>query len=460
MGRDRPTGQTVSAEAPGRAGRIGGALLDPVPVVLSLLAVCSIAAAWRDVDQRSSGLDFYVNWVVPQAVRQGMYQNVYSAEVAIRQSYLRRAIENNAPPRHQAAAAREALDIVGTPFLYATFALFAGEDYERDFHLYLACCLAAFVLSVFLLCRLLGYSPAAVLAVVTLCYFLEPFRSELRVLNVNILQLTMLAVFLYLQSKQHRAICTFAAGAVLGLAVMFKPTLALVPLLLLATWLINRRLKTLGWAGGGMASGAGMAFVIGGLFFGTPRCWLDFMGRLRLLLAEPFGTSIGNFGLANLIREATGLDLSPLLLGALVLAALVVIWLVRAPVEAGGSSDESAADRGRALHADFLAVALSCAIALAWSSLAWAHYFLLLLPLALYVLRPDEGLGATRNRARLVRRSAAVVGLLLISNCSMAFDSLAGPYSAAVLYNAAVIIFLSLGLWEIHALGRRRAGLG
>src|SRR5262249_10285101 len=131
--------------------------------------------------------------------------------------------------------------IVGTPFLFSTLSVWSNGDFDRDLTLFAFCCLAAYALAIFMLSRVFGFD------MITSAFFLilflvgfAAYASDVRVGGTNQLQLFAIALFLWLQRRPglYRDV---GSGIVLGLAIMFKPDVALVAVLLAVIWIANRR---------------------------------------------------------------------------------------------------------------------------------------------------------------------------------------------------------------------------
>jgi hypothetical protein len=90
----------------------------------------------------------------------------------------------------------------------------------------------------------LGHSAAALLGgAALLLAWGEPLASEIRVGNVNQLQLGGVALFALARRLPAPAARELVSGALLGALVAFKPTLALAPLLLLWTLALDGRTR-------------------------------------------------------------------------------------------------------------------------------------------------------------------------------------------------------------------------
>ena len=449
----------LSSVAPGR-GKRPACWTDPVLWAGLLLTTYALANAW-DYGREYMGLDFYQQeWIVPRAVVEFGIRDIYSdtGRQRMEQAFRAKALDEEVGPLHRRVAqcihtsGRKQIDVTGTPLLYTVFRLFAGGDYDRDFRAYLTFCVGGFAVGVVLLCRALGYSIAATLVVLPLLTFLEPFRSELRALNVNCFQLLTLAAILYLRRWSHWRAASAASGIVLGLAIMFKPTVAMALVFLLMAWLINRRLRRQLWACCGVAAGLAAGFVVSSAFLDSWTIWFDFVGRFGAMFREPWNFPEGNYSLASLVRFLNGKQITWELLAGLCAAAMVCLWLGRRRGPVPPASDP--ADRARALREDFLAVGLACAVTLAASQLTWLHYYLLLLPLVLYVLRPSPP-AAESPRAPAARPFLAAAALLVMSDWPRpALSRLVPADAIGAYFCAALAVILLLGLWEAVELRR------
>jgi hypothetical protein len=345
---------------------------------------------------RGPGVDYYQFWIVGRARSGSQPLDIYSARDRLRMADLGRALARSAQPPSErltdcARARGPMLHTFSTPWLYAAVNALAPADYDRAYDRFTDVCLGALVFAVPAMGLLLGYSAAeALLFASAVLFWSEPVTSDLRVGNVNELQLAGVALFLLAcRGRGDRPWTDLAAGIVLGLLVAFKPTLATVPFLLAVSWAIDRRWGTLLRRGAGAVAGAGLAFCAGCWFLGSPAAWWDWGKALSGLdTVSDVSVQAGNYSLARVISEAVGgpagrgADSAPVLVAAA--AVLTGVALARTRPAAG------TAGRGRAarFERDFLVTALSCALSVVSLPLVWLHYYVLLVPLLLYVLRP------------------------------------------------------------------------
>ena len=103
--------------------------------------------------------------------------------------------------------------MTATPFLYWFIGLLAIGDYETDLMVWHTLSLVLMVTAVLLLCRLMGYPPAASLALLLpLLVWFDPLHSDLRVGNVNCFQLGMLGLIMLLLGRDSENRFVFAAA--------------------------------------------------------------------------------------------------------------------------------------------------------------------------------------------------------------------------------------------------------
>ena len=415
----RRMGRSPSTAAQGRAAVLLGSLsADPTRLLAVLVLLLAVIQGFA-FGSRFAGIDFYQFWVVGQAVREPGVGDVYSNAEGQRlgQLFLERAaaeagppVTGQAPPRRLlAASARQVLEAYSTPWLYTLFGALSSGNFDRDQGRFQALSLAAQVAALLLIARLLGFSwTAAAMATVVFTAWFAPTTSEIRVGNVNRLQLGLLALVLLLRARDRRW-CRLAAGVALGMAVAFKPNLGYAAVTLLGGTAVLGRWRTLIDLAAGTAAGMLVAFGLSSWLFGTPRAWLSWLEHVTLLLGAHDRTlAAGNFALSRVLDERFGVSVGGVLSVPLLALALAVAWRARAA--SGCESDSSHASRPLLdeLCLDVLLVSLGAAASLLGSPLAWLHYFVLVTPLALWLLRPLPA--ATDAGRRAVAHAATHAG--------------------------------------------------
>jgi hypothetical protein len=144
------------------------------------------------------------------------------------------------------------------------------------------------------------------------------------------------------------------------------------------------------------------------------------------------------------LLEACGADLSWMILAVSGLAFIVVAWLGRQKGESLVDESAPAGDRSETAQL-ILAVGIGAAIAVLGARLTWLHYYFLMLPLLVYVLRPLPQ--QMRPVAALVHRLSGVIVLLAMSN--LVVVAVYSTTAHAWVLSAGATMLLALGLWDL-----------
>jgi hypothetical protein len=278
------------------------------------------------------------------------------------------------------------------------------------------------------------------LALLTLFLCSDPLSSDSRVANVNTLQLAGVAAYLWLLRGAPSNAREVSAGALLALLILLKPTLALGVVFLAVGWIADRRWRTLRVQGVAFACTTAIAVALSSAFLRSERAWLDWLAAL-LGLERDADTSvaIGNYSITRAASELGAPNSSAFLLIGLATATALLTW--RSARRSGRAPNPS--------ERDFLALALGCAISVVALRLVWLHYYLLLVPLVVYLFR-----------RRAVRGfELAAIGLATVCVLGGPLDVLlpeAGPYAQALPYMLGALVLLAFGLAEV---GRSAARL-
>lgn len=418
-------------------------------LALALLLVCVTAArAWAEA-RPTAGMDYYQFWVIGQAVQRGETADIYSdgERERLGRMYFERALRDagdseeaqRASRRLQAAAQRQTLQTYSTPWLYALFGVCSSGDYERDLSRFQLVSLLALVAGILALARLLGYALAeSLLAAGVLLAAFWPVQSDASVGNVNRLQLALLAGFLWLQRSPRTAL-QIAAGALLGLTVAMKPNLACVPLLLLVWYALARQTRRLAVHAGGLALGGLLALLGSAAFFGSLSPWFTWLGELpRLFAGSEHTVDWGNYAIPQLAREALGWNVG--LPWTLLVIGAAVLVVVRHARRMPGSGTTGAA------RAEYPVLAIGCVATLLASGLTWLHYYLLALPLCLWLLRPLDPARADRGPAVY---ALTIGGMLILAFWPLHVLLQPDPTATAALYGVGTLLLFGLGLREL-----------
>ncbi|MEM7205824.1 MAG: hypothetical protein AAF628_36560 [Planctomycetota bacterium] len=391
----------------------------------ALTAAAVLLAAWaaRDAwarNDRAMCYDYYQAWVIGTAVRVGDAPDPYTAATSARLDPLYDdkawAYAGTDPETQRRSrrlhAAHVTTEIVpaSSPWLYTVFGLLATEDYDRDQKRWGQLGLLALGGAVFAFGRLLALPALAIALWLAFSWaWFRPALSDLWVGNVGRVELVMLAAFAV--GARGRPAWRLAAAAVLGTLVAFKPNMAVVPVFVAVGWTLTgqrQRLLTLavGGALGLAASVAGAA-----AFFGDGRIWLRWLERLpEITASDACAVAKGNAAAAALMAERLGL---PAASQTAVAAALFLPLLALLAVAVRRPWGQVPTPPPPPAALDVTLIGYGCALSLLAAPLAWIHYFVLLLPLAMVAFRPRRPLAPVSRR--LAALGAGGLGLLLLA---------------------------------------------
>ncbi len=326
------------------------------------------------------------------------------------------------------------VDATGSPLAYALVGWASTGNYDRDLLAFTVASYLSFALAILAFCRVLGYSLAETALAFTafgMCF--TPLLSDVRVANLNQLQLLGLAGFVW---AMHRG-AAFWAGAILGASIVFKPLTILVLVVLVVVRAMDRRALTRDRLLHGVGAGASVAIALGAVYFGSPLVWVDFAQSLAGTLTAGYPLAHGNFAPAAVLSAVTGVTV-PMLAGVLgLVATVVVLWRTRG--HAVASTDET-----------FLVVGAGTCLILLSSGLVWVHYYVLLIPLCLYLLahardnHPASTLSTTAGASALVLFSPGL------------HNSMSTPLQSATLVNLGTVLLFVVCIVHWARLRRMR----
>ncbi len=375
-------------------------------LAVALFALSSVLEYARS----AIGIDYYLFWATGLAVERNEIRDVYDTAEnervgalyfkAAQQDARQRGAREQGTRRLAAANVRKSFENYSTPLLYAAFGFALSGDYERDFDTMQSFSTLLFAAGLVLLARRLGYSPVATALALALCTMLAgPFIDDASVGNVNRIQVGLLGLSAWLATLRRGAWGDGATGLLLGLAVLFKPNLAFCVLALIAALLAcgqARRVVALA-IGGALALALGLG--LSAAWFGSLDPWFTWSQRLGGLMPN-WATDLGNQSLARVLHDRVGLGAADWMPPTFLLVSCAAFaagrWL--RPTDARAQRDEPPA------QLEILALGLGAAASVLSTKLAWFHYYLLLAPLALWLMRPG---GA--GRVQLALAAAAFV---------------------------------------------------
>lgn len=385
-------------------------------------------------------IDYFTAWSVPKALSVTKAADIYTPEdQKVLGDVIRQLAESPLSSPHQVSATKTIMelyegriDATGTPFVYAVIGLFSTGDYAEDRRNYIVCCLICFILSLLILCRLLRFSFVSTSLIIT--FFVSaysPVIADIKVGNVNQIQLLMLTLFIWLAAKSKH----IPAAALLGIGAMFKPTTAAVCLLSLLSPMIRREYKILIRRIFGIGIGAMIAFLISIIWFSSIRVWLHFFQSLPKTLNFSYPLAHGNFSFTKLIFDAFGKNMSLFVSGILIAAFSYAIWKTK-----NGDTD-------RNLTEGFVIAGVGIAIPLLSAGLIWVHYYILLIPLLLFTMRPVSEHPRQMPVAKYAGISSFFSLLMLSRVCDFLNISL---YIQSLMINLSTLMLTFFTLYELN----------
>lgn len=361
-----------------------------VGLVLALLFAVGAILATTQLTRRSIGLDYYQFWIFAWELRTGEIDDLYSdaAAQAVADKYARLALRGDASPRFMSAAHwnrgmyEHGARPISTPWYYTVFAVPLTGAYDRDLLGFQQITLGLFFSSIVALCLVARYSwLVTALVLGGIGFLFGPLRSDIEAANMNRLQCALVILCVLVWYGWHGRIGSFVGGLILSLGIVFKPNLAMIPLFLLAFWAINRRFEKLVFAALGAVLGGTLAVAVSSAFLGSIESWRRWLEALQKVHADPLPMEHLNLSTARLIHWYTGLDVSSPLTLVLVASFVASVWI-------GRSLPQPSTDAQSLLEEDLLACGAGCLLPLISSLLAWDHYYVLLIPLVVFLLRP------------------------------------------------------------------------
>jgi hypothetical protein len=162
----------------------------------------------------------------------------------------------------------------------------------------------------------------------------------------------------------------------------------------------------------GIVLAAVLSAVLSAAYFGASVVWLNFARNLPRLFTLAYPLQSGNVGLSMLIFHLTNQHVSIVILALLVGVFAFIVIVTSADVRRARSA--GANEGSSELREAFAVAGMGSATMILASNLAWLHYYVLLIPMSLYLLRPIADVGVPR-RFDGVSRILALAALLLLS---------------------------------------------
>ena len=358
--------------------------------------------------------DFHQFWGVGEVRKSASLRSLpYNDRDTYSAALARNAAASPGEKEQAANALRPQLDPTGTPFFYAAFAGLP-RSYDVAQAIFLLVSYLAAYLGVFALARLRGFgiSCAALLAAGA-CLTFAPFMVDIKVGNVNSLQLGIVAAFLFFAARAAPTARgdNWAMG-LLGVFVAFKPNVALIAGALgvrhILVWMRQARGAALTVAGLVVLS-----LVIGGAYFADATAWIEWVRYARRLAGvDPsIGYESGNQSLAMLLAGKAKSRM-PALFGL----ALVFALFAAVIATAAGPRREWTVARAalcRATRDPLFAASFAVLLTLAASPLIWIHYLVMTLVPIVWLLRGNGRIATAGAIVAYVAMARPTIDLML-----------------------------------------------
>jgi hypothetical protein len=302
------------------------------------------------------------------------------------------------------------IEPTGTPFYYAVQA-FSPADYDFMHLLYTLADFAAAGASVFWIARLRGAARLPALCAVALVFAtFNPFIQDVRVSNVNSLQLLVLVAMVAMAQQRlwdrHPAVDKLYVPLA-ALFLVFKPNTIIIVAALVAHYAVVRGPRRFAIGALLAVPVALAAMAYGAWYFGSAGVWLDWYRYTQGLNGGTLVYSLvkGNMSLPVMLSErgeiygSTGY--------AVILAVAFAVALLVAATSTGREPERAWPTLRHWFEDPWRAASIAAVFMFATSPLLWPHYLMFaLIPLA-WMLRPEG--------ERDIAPACAVVSFVLFS---------------------------------------------
>ncbi len=358
-----------------------------------VLAAFLAAQGWAGSASRF-GIDFYQFWGVPVAKSVSGTRLTPYVDVPGYSGALNALSEASASAKLRGANRyRRTLEPMGTPFLYASFALFP-LDYESAHGLFAILQYLAAGVAVYVLARLRGAPrwPAAWIALAVELTFM-PFVQDLRVGNVNSVQLLFMVALLLVAVRRVYSGNAFVDGLFIGslaIFVVFKPNTPWIALAFAIHYGVTQGVRRL-LVGAGLAALLGaLALATGAWYFGGAHAWVEWLAFARGMDGSglPLTLDQGNLALTMLLAQRSMSTYGPVGYG-LIVAGLLLVALLLAASQGGRRSDLVLRALRAAFSDPWFAASIGVVFTLATSPLVWPHYLMFALIPIFWLVRTD-----------------------------------------------------------------------
>ncbi len=376
-----------------------------LPLIVSMVLVLLGLGHCYLVAERSSGIDYFHLWAVPE-MAQSSQTSIYDAANHPRLlgefQRLHGQANGNSPASDRLRnwlsenkrLYKTGLHPTGSPFFYAANGFFRSGNVETDFWVFQTVSTLVFVLGIWLFGLSCGAGNSNSLLFAAAFLFLHRgLESDVGVANVNRIQIGLfgLATWFFSRYKpgerEENLLGWFVGSLILGVATAYKPNVFLAQLLVCIALAVDKQWKCFMAALAGFLVGCIAAMAAGALYFGTADIWWQWREYLNTITQSPFDISAGNYAVWPLLLAAKPLQMASLLSTLAVTGIFcAILWKSRLRAFSGPRY--------------ILAAAAGLAIPLVTAPVTWGHYFVLSIPLAMALLILPYVNSATSTRLK------------------------------------------------------------
>jgi hypothetical protein len=382
-------------------------------IILAVIFALAVVSFRSDLAR-----DYYQFWVVGQAVKSMELTDVYGDQdrQRIGEYFLDQArAEGASAAQIDAAMYRRRINPAGTPFLYSLFSLVSTGRYDFDYDVFRIVSLAAYLLSIVVLCGLFRAPRLqTILAVLALTWLFGPFRLDVLEGNINQLQVGAIVFILWLLSRKTGIGIEIASGLGMGLLLMLKLNLAPLLIFFFMGSLFARGLKTWLWQIAGAATGILFGMGLPVLALGSVCTWSQWLSAFPNMVFTPnyFSRSfLGIFFGAKTIAPFLALAVALVVLPFMILAVRAKLFPLKPGwygIAGRGARPETVFSTGH------LMLGLGVCVYLLASTLVHYHYFTLVVPILMFTFRRKNGKSGDFSLSELKRVGVGLVVCVLM----------------------------------------------
>jgi hypothetical protein len=213
------------------------------------------------------------------------------------------------------------------------------------------------------------------------------------------------------------------------------------------SWLINKRFKKIFFEYLGIIVAFISVFIFSGLLFGSMACWVNWFKSMIGVPHNIITVELGNFSPAMLVLDKFNIDLVNYFTIIFIGIAVLLIWIDRRK----GKDTEQHFERK--FLEDTVMVGIGCLIYLLSARLVWLHYYILIIPAAMFILRPENtGYRKIGLRNITIRRlfGSAVIIAVAINPLQTIFGIKSSPYDVTLMLSISTFTLFLLTMWEFE----------